>query len=100
MAAGTKEKETKVAVGFKPLKDRCFVSYTEEQERTAGGIYIPDAAKEKPQRGKIEAVGADVKAVKVGDIILFDKYSGSKINVDGTDYLIIKEEDILGIFDK
>jgi len=100
MTAGTKEKETKVAAGFKPLKDRCFVSYTEEMERTAGGIYIPDAAKEKPQRGKIEAIGADVKAVKVGDIILFDKYSGSKINVDGTDYLIIKEEDILGIFDK
>src|SRR2546422_291783 len=92
--------EKKAATGFKPLKDRCFVSYTEELERTAGGIYIPDAAKEKPQRGKIEAVGADVKAVKVADIVLFDKYSGSKINVDGTDYLIIKEEDILGIFDK
>ena len=78
----------------------CVVSYTEELERTAGGIYIPDAAKEKPQRGKIEAVGADVKSVKIGDIVLFDKYSGSKINVEGTDYLIIKEEDILGIFDK
>lgn len=99
MAAGTKEKESKVAAGFKPLKDRCFVSYTEELERTAGGIYIPDAAKEKPQRGKIERIGADVKSVKEGDLILFDKYSGSKINVDGTDYLIIKEEDILGIFD-
>src|SRR5438105_3880356 len=77
MAVQTAEK--KAAVGFKPLKDRCFVSYTEELERTAGGIYIPDAAKEKPQRGKIEAVGADVKSVKVGDIVLFDKYSGSKI---------------------
>ena len=100
MAVETKEKEKKVAAGFKPLKDRCFVSYTEELERTAGGIYIPDAAKEKPQRGKVEAVGADVKSVKVGDLILFDKYSGSKINVDGTDYLIIKEEDILGIFEQ
>ena len=99
MVVATAEK-TKTVTGFKPLKDRCFVSYTEELERTAGGIYIPDAAKEKPQRGKIEAIGADVKAVKVGDIILFDKYSGSKINVDGSDYLIIKEEDILGIFDK
>jgi len=99
MAVQTAEKKA-AAVGFKPLKDRCFVSYTEELERTAGGIYIPDAAKEKPQRGKIEAVGADVKSVKVGDIVLFDKYSGSKINVEGTDYLIIKEEDILGIFDK
>jgi len=100
MAVETKEKEKKVAAGFKPLKDRCFVSYTEELERTAGGIYIPDAAKEKPQRGKIEAVGADVKSVKDGDVVLFDKYSGSKINVDGTDYLIIKEEDILGIFER
>ena len=54
--------EKKAATGCKPLKDRCFVSYTEELERTAGGIYIPDAAKEKPQRGKIEGVGADVKA--------------------------------------
>src|SRR6266508_5812587 len=98
MAVETKEKK-KVAAVFKPLKDRCFVSYTEELERTAGGIYIPDAAKEKPQRGKIEAIGDDVKAVKVGEIVLFDKYSGSKINVDGTDYLIIKEEDILGIFE-
>src|SRR6266568_3405361 len=98
MAVQTAEK--KATVGFKPLKDRCFVSYTEELERTAGGIYIPDAAKEKPQRGEIEAVGTDVKSVKIGDIVLFDKYSGSKINVEGTDYLIIKEEDILGIFDK
>jgi len=98
MATGVKEKETSAAAGFKPLKDRCFVSYTEELERTSGGIYIPDAAKEKPQKGKIERIGAEVKAVKEGDLILFDKYSGSKINVDGTDYLIIKEEDILGIF--
>lgn len=85
---------------FRPLKDRVFVSYTEEMERTAGGIYIPDAAKEKPQRGKVVAAGSEVKALKTGDEILFDKYSGSKINIDGTDYLIIKEEDILGIFEK
>src|SRR5207245_8370220 len=85
MVVETKEK-AKVAAGFKPLKDRCFVSYTEELERTAGGIYIPDAAKEQPQRGRIEAVGADVKSVKVGDIVLVDKYSGSKNNVDGTEY--------------
>jgi len=98
MAAGVKEQATTTAAGFKPLKDRCFVSYTEDAERTAGGLYIPDAAKEKPQRGKVERIGAEVKSVKEGDVILFDKYSGSKINVDGTDYLIIKEEDILGIF--
>lgn len=85
---------------FKPLKERVFVSYTEELEKTAGGIYIPDAAKEKPQKGRVEAIGTDVKQVKVGDIILFDKYSGSKITLDNTEYLIVKEEDILGIFEK
>ena len=85
---------------FKPLKDRVFVSYTEEMEKTAGGIYIPESAKEKPQKGKIESVGSEVKLVKVGDSILFDKYSGSKISMDNVDYLILKEEDILGIFEK
>ena len=82
---------------FKPLKDRVFVKYTEEAERTAGGIYIPESAKEKPQKGIIEAVGSEVKEIKVGDVILFDKYSGSKVNIDNNEYLIIKEEDILGI---
>jgi len=84
---------------FKPLKDRVFVSYSEEGEKTAGGLYIPDSAKEKPQKGKVEAIGSEVKDVKVGNTILFDKYSGSKVNMDGTDYLIVKEEDILGIID-
>ncbi len=82
---------------FKPLKDRVFVRYSEEGEKTAGGLYIPDTAKEKPQKGVVEAVGSEVKEIKVGNTILFDKYSGSKINVDGNEYLIIKEEDILGI---
>lgn len=84
-------------MGFKPLGDRIFVKYMEEVERTAGGLFIPDAAKEKPQRGKVEAVGKEVKEVKTGDIILFDKYSGSKINIDNEDYLIVKEEEVLGI---
>lgn len=82
---------------FKPLKDRVFVKYTEEGERTPGGLYIPDSAKEKPQKGLVEAVGSEVKEVKVGNTILFDKYSGSKVNIDSNEYLIIKEEDILGI---
>jgi chaperonin GroES len=82
---------------FKPLKDRVFVKYSEEAEKTAGGIYIPESAKEKPQKGVIEAVGSEVKEIKVGNVILFDKYSGSKINIDNNEYLIIKEEDILGI---
>jgi chaperonin GroES len=94
------ETATRKKVNFKPLKERVFVSYSEEQERTSGGLYIPDAAKEKPQRGRIEAIGGEVKGVKVGDEVLFDKYSGSKISFDGTDYLILKEEDILGVLEK
>ena len=86
-----------MSIKFKPLKDRVFVSYTNELEKTAGGLYIPDTAKEKPQTGKVEAVGEEVKQIKVGDKILFDKYSGSKINIDNTEYLIVKEEDVLGI---
>ena len=91
---------------FKPLRDRVFVRYSSEEEKTAGGLYIPDAAKEKPQKGTVMAVGTgriteDGKRqpmeVKVGDTILFDKYSGSKIKMDNEEYLIIREEDILGI---
>jgi chaperonin GroES len=90
---------TKSSVKFKPLKDRVFVSYSEEPEKTSSGLYIPDAAKEKPQQGTIEAVGSEVKEVKVGNTILFDKYSGSKIKLEDQDYLILKEEDILGIIE-
>jgi len=94
---------------FKPLRDRVLVKYSEEAERTAGGLYIPDTAKEKPQKGEIVAVGPgrvtdDGKlqtiSVKVGDIVLFDKYSGSKVTMDDVEYLIIREEDILGIVEK
>ncbi len=84
---------------FRPLKERVFVSYTDEIEKTAGGIYVPDTAREKPQKGKVEAVGSEVKEVKEGDQVLFDKYSGSKVNIDNVEYLIIKEEDILGIIE-
>jgi len=82
---------------FKPLKDRVFVSYSDDVEKTAGGIYVPDTAKEKPQKGKVEAIGGEVKDVKVGDMVFFDRYSGSKVTIDNKEYLIIKEEDILGI---
>ncbi len=105
--AATKEKEEKKVTkkegssskGFRPLGDRVFVTYTEELERTAGGIYVPDSAREKPQRGTIEAAGADVENVKVGDQVLFDKYSGTKIKIENDDCLILKEEDILGVFE-
>ena len=85
---------------IKPLKDRVVVKYSDEElEKTAGGIYVPDVAKEKPQKGSVEAVGVDVKEVKVGNTVLFDKYSGSKIKVNDVEHLIIKEEDILGIIE-
>lgn len=80
---------------LKPLMDRVLVSYSEEEDKTAGGIYVPDTAKEKPQQGKVEAAGPEVKEIKAGDTVLFDKYSGSKVKVSDTEYLIIKEEDIL-----
>jgi len=94
---------------FKPLRDRVFVKYTSEDEKTAGGLFIPDSAKEKPQKGVVIEVGPgritdDGKRqpleVKVGDTILFDKYSGSKVKIDDDEYLIIREEDILGIIAK
>ncbi|MBN2654183.1 MAG: co-chaperone GroES [Dissulfurispiraceae bacterium] len=85
---------------IKPLKDRVVVKYSEEEmEKTAGGLYVPDVAKEKPQKGSVEAIGSEVKEVKKGNVVLFDKYSGSKIKIDDTEYLIIKEEDILGIIE-
>jgi chaperonin GroES len=91
---------------FKPLRDRVLVKYSSEEEKTAGGLYIPDAAKEKPQKGTVIAVGPgrvtddgkrQALEVKVGDKVLFDKYSGSKIRIDDEEHLIIREEDILGI---
>ena len=96
-------------MNLKPLKDRVVVKYSEEPEKSSGGIIIPDTAKEKPQRGEIVAVGSgkitdDGKLqkmeVKAGDIVLFEKYSGSKINIDDVEYLIIREDDILGIVEK
>ena len=93
---------------FKPLRDRVFVKFSSEEEKTAGGLFIPDAAKEKPQKGTVIAVGPgrvgeDGKRqpmdVKVGNTILFDKYSGSKIKIEDEEYLIIREEDILGIIE-
>ena len=93
---------------IRPLQDRVLVQRVQEEERTKGGIIIPDTAKEKPQEGKVVAVGKgkvgdDGKVVpldvKSGDKILFGKYSGSEIKLDGEDYLIMREEDILGILE-
>jgi chaperonin GroES len=90
----------------KPLQDRILVKRIEEEEKTKGGIIIPDAAKEKPQEGNVIAVG-DGKvlengtklklSVKAGDKILFGKYSGTEIKIDGEEHLILREDDVLGI---
>ena len=94
---------------FKPLKDRVLVRYSEEPDKSAGGIYIPETAKEKPQKGEVIAVGSgkitddgkvQAMEIKVGDVVLFEKYSGSKIKMDNEEYLIIREDDILGIEEK
>ncbi|MEK6637404.1 MAG: co-chaperone GroES [Pseudomonadota bacterium] len=91
---------------FRPLHDRVLVERVEAEEKTAGGIIIPDTAKEKPQEGKVVAVGTGTKSedgkvtpldVKAGDTILFGKWSGTEVKVDGKDLLIMKESDILGI---
>src|SRR5215831_10057134 len=94
---------------IRPLQDRVIVQRVQEEERTKGGIIIPDTAKEKPQEGKIVAVGKgkvndDGKLtpldVKVGDRILFGKYSGSEIKLEGEELLIMREDDILGVLEK
>jgi chaperonin GroES len=96
-------------VKIRPLQDRVIVKRIAEEEKSKGGIFIPDTAKEKPQEGKVVAVGKgkvndDGKItpldVKVNDRILFGKYSGTEINVDGDEHLIMREEDILGVIEK
>ena len=91
---------------FRPLHDRVLVESLDSEEKTSGGIIIPDTAKEKPQEGKVIAVGPGSKSeegkitpmdVKVGDHVLFGKWSGTEVKVDGKDYSIMKESDILGI---
>ena len=94
-----------MAAKVKPLHDRIIVKRVDEEETTAGGIIIPDAAKEKPQEGMVVAVGSgrreDGKVlaldVKAGDKVLFGKYSGTEIDLDGDEHLIMREDDILGI---
>ena len=90
-----------MALKIQPLSDRVLVQPQEAETKTASGIYIPDSAKEKPQQGKVVAVGKGNKdhdmTVKVGDIVLYGKYSGSELKYDGNDYLIMREEDILAI---
>lgn len=86
---------------IKPLSDRVLIEPKEAEVKTASGIYIPDTAKEKPQQGKVLAVGPGKKdepmEVKAGDVVLYGKYSGTEVTVDGKQYLIVKQSDILAI---
>ena len=93
-------------MAFRPLHDRVLVRRVEAEEKTAGGIIIPDSAKEKPAEGEVIAVGSGARSedgkvtpldVKAGDRVLFGKWSGTEVKVDGQDLLIMKESDILGI---
>jgi chaperonin GroES len=93
-------------MAFRPLHDRVLVRRVEAEEKTAGGIIIPDTAKEKPQEGEVVAAGSGVRAedgtvipldVKAGDKILFGKWSGTEVKLDGEDLIIMKESDVLGI---
>lgn len=95
-------------MNLRPMQDRIVVKRVEEEGRTAGGIFIPETAKEKPQRGEVVAVGKGRRSedgkvfpldVKVGDKVLFGKYAGNDIKVDGQDLLIMREDDILGIIE-
>jgi chaperonin GroES len=96
-------------MGIRPLQDRVLVKRVQEEEKTKGGIIIPDTAKEKPIEGKVVAVGngkvlEDGKVrpleVKAGDRVLFGKYSGTEVKIDGEEHLILREDDILGIVTK
>ena len=93
---------------LRPLQDRILVKRVEEEEKTKGGIIIPDTAKEKPAEGKVVAVGKGkldengkriALEIKKGDRILFGKYSGTEVKIEGEEYLIMREEDVLGIID-
>lgn len=94
---------------FKPLHDRILVKRIDSEEKTVGGIIIPDNAKEKPMEGQVVAVGSGKRLddgttqrleVKVGDNVLFTRYSGNEIKIDGTEHLVMREDDLLGVVEK
>lgn len=96
-------------MNLKPLADRVVIEHVEQSEKTAGGVFLPDTAKEKPQEGVVRAVGTGrvtdkgdtiPMSVKVGDRVIYSKYSGSEVKVEGKDYLIVSEKDVLAIVDK
>ena len=90
-----------MAINIKPLADRVLIEPVAAETQTASGIFIPDTAKEKPQKGKVIAVGNGTKditmTVKIGDTVLYGKYAGTELKLEGADYLIMREDDILAI---
>ncbi|MBD3800207.1 MAG: co-chaperone GroES [Campylobacterales bacterium] len=84
-------------MNFQPLGNRVLVERVEDAQTTASGIIIPDNAKEKPSQGEIVAIGADVETIAVGDTVVFGKYSGNELSLDGKEYLIMDADDIFGI---
>ena len=94
-------KKKNMSINVKPLADRVIIEPAAAEEKTAGGIYIPDTAKEKPKQGKVIAAGNGKKdeplTVKNGDIVLYGQYSGTEIKIEGNDYLIMRESDIFAI---
>lgn len=90
-----------MALNIKPLSDRVLIEPAAAETQTASGIYIPETAKEKPQKGKVVAVGSGTKehemTVKVGDEVLYGKYAGTELKLEGKDYLIMREDDILAV---
>ena len=101
-----KNYRSKFTMKFRPLHDRVLIEVLDSEEKTAGGIIIPDSAKEKPQEGKVVAIGSGARTedgkiipmdVKVGDLVLFGKWSGTEVKIDGKEYSIMKESDIMGI---
>jgi len=90
-----------MGINIKPLADRVVIEAAPAEEKTAGGIIIPDTAKEKPQKGKVVAVGIgkpdEPMTVKVGDTVLYGKYSGTEMSIEGSDYLMMRESDIFAI---
>lgn len=96
-------------MNLKPLGDRVVIEHVEQQEKSSGGVFLPDTAKEKPQEGIVRAVGTGRLTdegktlpmnVKPGDRVIYSKYSGSEVKVDGTEYLIVSEKDVLAVVDK
>ena len=95
-------------MSLKPLNDRVLVKRLESEEKTAGGLYIPDTAKEKPSRGEVVAAGPGTRAddgklvpmaVKAGDLVLFNKYAGTEVKLDGVEHLVMREDDILAVIE-